>query len=70
MKVPSIGIEINLSMIVSGSSLLESWKKAAILSLRESIRELILKDEGDASKGNLASANKRIVTSIQAIVLL
>jgi hypothetical protein len=45
-------------------------KKATILFLRESIRELISKDKGDASKGNLARANKRIVASIQTIVLL
>jgi hypothetical protein len=45
-------------------------KKATILFLRETIRELIFKDKGDASKRNLASANKRIVASIQTIVLL
>jgi hypothetical protein len=38
-------------------------KKATILFLRESIK-------GDASKRNLARANKRIVASIQTIVLL
>jgi hypothetical protein len=62
MKVPSIGIENNLSMIVSGHP---CWKveKTTILFLRETIK-------GDASKRNLASANKGIVANIQTIVLL